>query len=61
VRYKVKLVAQSFLQKLGINYEETYSPVVDENTFRFFISLIVIKSLNMRLMDVIYIIFIWIT
>jgi len=53
VRYKVKLVAQGFLQKPGINYEKTYFHVVDENTFRFFISLVVIESLDMRLMDVV--------
>jgi hypothetical protein len=43
VRYKVRLVAQGFLQKPGIDYEETYSPVVDAITFRFLISLVVTK------------------
>jgi hypothetical protein len=41
VRYKARLIAQGFLQKPGIDYEETYSPVVDAITFRFFISLVV--------------------
>jgi hypothetical protein len=53
VRYKAKLVAQGFLQKSSIDYEETYSPVVDAITFRFLISLVVTESLNMRLMDVV--------
>jgi hypothetical protein len=53
VRYKVRLVAQGFLQKPGIDYEETYSPVVDTITFRFLISLVVTESLDMRLMDVV--------
>jgi hypothetical protein len=53
VRYKARLVAQGFLQKPGIYYEETYSPVVDAITFRFLISLVVTKSLDMRLMDVV--------
>jgi hypothetical protein len=53
VRYKARLVAQDFLQKTGIDYEETYSPVVDAITFRFLISLVVTESLDMRLMDVV--------
>ena len=53
IRYKALLVAQRFLQRTGINYEETYSPVIDAITFRFFISLVVTKNLDMCLMDVI--------
>jgi hypothetical protein len=53
VRYKARLVAQGFLQKPGIDYEETYSLVVDAITFRFLISLVVTESLDMRLMDVV--------
>jgi hypothetical protein len=53
VKYKARLVAQGFLQKPGIDYEETYSPVVDAITFRFLISLVVTESLDMRLMDVV--------
>jgi len=34
VRYKARLVAQNFSQRLGIDYEETYSPVTDAITFR---------------------------
>jgi hypothetical protein len=41
------------LQKLGIDYKETYSPVVDAITFRFLINLIVTESLDIRLMDVV--------
>ena len=53
MRYKARLVAQGFLQKPDIDYEETYSPVVYAITFRFLISLIVTESLNMCLMDVV--------
>ena len=53
IRYKERLVVQGFSQRPGINYEETYSPVMDAITFRFFISLIVIENLDMRLMDVV--------
>jgi hypothetical protein len=53
VRYKARLVAQGFLQKPGIDYEKTYSPVVDAIIFRFLTSLVVTESLDMRLIDVV--------
>ena len=53
IRYKERLVAQGFSQRPGIDYEETYSPVMDAITFRFLISLAVYEELDMRLMDVI--------
>ena len=46
-------MAQGFSQKPGIDYEETYSPVMDAITFRYLISLAVSKGLDMRLMDVV--------
>ena len=49
----MRLVAQGFSQRPGIDYEETYSSVMDAITFRFLISLAVSKGLDMRLMDVI--------
>ncbi|CAN1250021.1 Copia protein [Linum perenne] len=52
-RYKARLVAQGFSQRPGIDYEETYSPVVDATTFRYLISLAVQEGLNLRLMDVV--------
>ena len=36
-----------------IDYEETYSPVMDVITFRYLISLVVSEKLNMQLMDVV--------
>ncbi|KAJ9544551.1 LOW QUALITY PROTEIN: hypothetical protein OSB04_024258 [Centaurea solstitialis] len=53
MRYKARLVAQGFSQRPGIDYEETYSPVMDAITFRYLISLAVSKNLEMRLMDVV--------
>jgi hypothetical protein len=53
IRYKARLVAQGFSQRPGIDYEETYSPVMDAITFRFLISLVVTENLDMRLMDVV--------
>ena len=53
VRYKARLVTQGFSQRPEIDYEETYSPVMDAITFRYLISLTVSKNLEMRLMDVV--------
>ena len=41
LRYKPRLVAQGFSQRPGIDYEETYSPVMDVITFRYLVSLVV--------------------
>jgi hypothetical protein len=41
VRYKARLVAQGFTQRPGIDYNETYSPVMNGITFRYLISLAV--------------------
>ena len=53
VRYKAWLIAQDFSQRPEIDYEETYSPVMDAITFRYLISLTVSKNLEMCLMDVV--------
>ena len=47
------MVAQGFSQRPDVDYEETYSPVVDATTFRFLISLAVCEKLEMSLIDVI--------
>ncbi|KAM1225989.1 hypothetical protein ACFX2G_045625 [Malus domestica] len=53
VRYKARLVAQGFSQRPWIDYDETYSPVMDVITFRYLISLVVSEKLDMQLMDVV--------
>src|SRR5438128_11580372 len=53
VRYKTRLVAQGFTQRPGIDFDETYSPVMSGITFRYLISLAVQKGLSMHLMDVV--------
>ena len=53
IRYKARFVAQGFSQRPGIDYEETYSPVMDAITLRYLISLTVSEGLDMRLMDVV--------
>jgi len=45
-------VAQGFLQKHDIDYDETYSPIVDAITFRYLINQITYERTNMCLMDV---------
>ena len=52
-RYKARLVAQGFSQRPGIDYDETYSPVMVIITFRYLISLSVSEGLDMHLMDVV--------
>ena len=53
LRYKIRLVAQGFTQRLGIDYEETYSPVMDTVSFRYLLALSVQLKLKMYLMDVV--------
>ena len=53
IRYKARLVAQGFSQRLGIDYEETYSPIMDAITLRYLISLTVSEGLDMCLIDVV--------
>ncbi|XP_070005936.1 uncharacterized protein [Nicotiana sylvestris] len=52
-RYKARLVAQEFSQRPGVDYEETYSPVMGAITFRYLISFAVHEKLDMHLMDVV--------
>ena len=53
MRYKAKLVVQGFSKRPDINYDETYSPMMDTIIFHFLISMIVSKKLEIRLMDVV--------
>lgn len=52
LRFKVRLVAQGYTQKPGIDFEQTYSPVMDSTSFRYLLSLAVHLSLETRLLDV---------
>jgi hypothetical protein len=53
VRYKVRLVAQGFSQRPGVDYTFTYSPVMDSGTFRYFLGMAVQYSLDTQLLDVV--------
>ena len=46
-------MAQGFMQRPGIDYDETYSPVMSGITFRYIISMAANLNLKMQLMDVV--------
>ena len=40
-RYKARLIAKGFLQQYGLDYEETFSPIVKPATVRIILALAV--------------------
>lgn len=50
--YKARLVAQGFTQKYGINYDETFAPVVRFESVRALLSISVDKDMKLHQMDV---------
>jgi hypothetical protein len=51
VRYKASLVAQGFTQRPEVDFNETYSPVMNEITFWYLKSLTIQNHLSLQLMD----------
>ncbi|UYV62601.1 hypothetical protein LAZ67_2001282 [Cordylochernes scorpioides] len=51
-RHKARLVAKGFSQQYGIDYEETFAPVVRQSTIRVFFALAVEYNLIVHQMDV---------
>jgi hypothetical protein len=50
--YKARLLAKGFKQQYGIDYEETFSPVVKSATIRVVLSLAISRGWNLRQLDV---------
>ena len=51
-RYKARLVAKGYSQKFGVDYNETYSPVVRYTSIRYLIALAARENLKIYQMDV---------
>jgi histone deacetylase 1/2 len=51
-RFKARLIAKGFKQRHGVDYDDTYSPVVKPTTIRVILSLAVTQGWHMRQLDV---------
>ena len=51
-RYKARLVAQGFSQKQGLDYDETFSPVIRFESFRSLVAVAVQRGLKLHQLDI---------
>jgi hypothetical protein len=52
-KYKARLVAKGFSQKQGMDFEETYAPVIDSSTFLYVLALGTVRELMTEAQDVV--------
>jgi hypothetical protein len=51
-KFKVRLVAKEFTQREGIDYNETFSPILSKDSFRIIMTLVTHYDLEVHQMDV---------
>lgn len=51
-RFKVRLVVKGFHQHLGIDYKETFSPVVKPAIIRIVLTIAVMQGWDLRQLDI---------
>jgi hypothetical protein len=51
-KHKARPVAKGYKQRFGIDYEDTFSPVIKMPTIRTILSIVVSRGLSLRQLDV---------